>query len=189
MRTLVSVLALSIAISGVAFAQPHQLTPQEQAAALQASQAQAQAQAVQPGDDQLTCDQLQAQMITQVNDPNVRSNINDAAGIAQHQQQQIAAAQQRQRQQAAPNMIAGMVSGFVPGGAAAATAAARAQADQDAANAKAHAAENQAQMSQMMGDMNAIMPQMARGQRLYQLAQAKQCAFLNGPPPGAPSSH
>ena len=181
MRAFVSILAIGIAISGAALAQPRQPTPQEQAAAAQA--AQAQAQAVQPGDDQLTCDQLQAQMMASVNDPNVRSNINDAGAIAQHQQQQAMDAERRINAQAAPSLATGIVGSLIPGVAAAAAAAQNAQMQREAANAQAHAAENQAQTNRMMGDMTAIMPQMARGQRLYQLAQAKQCAFLNGPPP------
>jgi len=189
MRAFVSILAVTIAISGAALAQPHQPSPQQQAAAAQAAQAQAEAQAVQPGDDQLTCDQLQAQMIASVNDPTVRANTNDAGAIAQHQQQQAMAAERRINAQAAPNLATSIIGSFIPGVGAAAAAAQNAQMAQEEADAKAHAAENQAQTNQMMGDMTNIMPQMARGQRLYQLAQAKQCAFLNGPPPGAAPSH
>lgn len=35
----------------------------------------------------------------------------------------------------------------------------------------------------MAGDITTMMPQIMRGQRLNELATAKKCAFLNGPPP------
>jgi hypothetical protein len=30
-----------------------------------------------------------------------------------------------------------------------------------------------------MSDMTSVLPQMYRGQRIYEIAQAKKCAFLN----------
>jgi hypothetical protein len=45
---------------------------------------------------------------------------------------------------------------------------------------------NQAQMMSMMGNMEASMPYVMRGQRLYELGQAQQCAFLQAPQQPAP---
>lgn len=170
-----SVLAFSLALTGGALAQPqqHTPTPQEMAAHEQSVEAAAQAQAVQPGDDQLSCDQLQQQMMAAVNDPTVQHSIQANGAMAMQQQAQAQQALREHQQHAAPNFIGNMISGFLPGGAAAQTAAAAAQAQHDAAQAQ----QNQQQMAQMQQNNDTAMPQMMRGQHLYQLAQQKHCAF------------
>jgi hypothetical protein len=40
------------------------------------------------------------------------------------------------------------------------------------------AQQNMAQMAEMAERVSAIMPQIMRGQRVYELAQARQCAFI-----------
>ena len=47
-----------------------------------------------------------------------------------------------------------------------------------AAQMQRQAQQNMAQMNEMMERMLPIMPQMMRGQRLYELGQARQCAFV-----------
>ena len=174
-RFAASVLALSLALTGGALAQPqqHQPSSQEQLAHMQAVQDAAQAQAVHPGDDQLTCDQLQQQMMAAVNDPTVQQGIQANGAIAQQQQAQLQQEMARQRQQAPANVVGNMVMSMVPGGGYAQMAAAQAQQQ----HAMAQAAQNQAQAAQMQQNMEASMPQMMRGQHLYELAQQKQCAW------------
>ena len=76
----------------------------------------------------------------------------------------------------------GQVTFHVPGMGYVQAAAAQAQAMQQQKQATA----NQQAMAGMADNMSSIMPQMMRGQRVYELAQKQNCAFIQGPPPGAP---
>ena len=171
----ISVLALSLALTGGALAQPqqHTPTPQERAAQEQALQAQAQAAAIHPGDDQLTCGQLQTQMMAGVNDPTVQQNMQANAQMAQAQQAQAQQELQRQQHQAPTNIIGSMISSMIPGAGWAQVAQARAQQQQQQQQYE----QAQQQSMQMQQNTDAAMPQMMRGQRLYQLAQQKNCPF------------
>jgi hypothetical protein len=52
-----------------------------------------------------------------------------------------------------------------------------------AAQAAQQAAQNQQKVVEAMNTMIPILPQMMRGQRLFELAQAKKCAFAQGVQP------
>jgi hypothetical protein len=141
----------------------------------------AQAAAKQQGDENLSCEALQEQMITSVNNPAVKTVVAKQGAQAQAQVEKLNAAQSSQSKASVAAQVAqGFAASLVPGFGAAQMAAAAAQAQGQVAQAAA----NQQQMMANMQDLMTIMPHMMRGQRLYELAAGKNCAWLSGPPPG-----
>jgi hypothetical protein len=178
MRTIVSMLAISAALALTpAFAQDYEAM----AAQMQQSQADAQAAAVHPGDDALTCEQLETEMTTTMQDPNVQAAVAANGADAQAQMDQMNAARGQMRAQMATSMFMGIASSFIPGLGYAQMAQQQAMASQY----QRQATQNMAQMMEMAQRMQTIMPQLMRGQRVYELAQAKQCAFTQAQAPAA----
>jgi hypothetical protein len=175
MRTFCSMLALSAVLAlQPALAQ----TPEEMQAQMDASVAAAREAAVRPGDEALTCDQLQAEIVANTQNPEYQAQVAAMGQTAQGQMDQMQAARERAQGQMAGSIAMGVISSFIPGAGYAQMLAQRAQAAQMEQQTQA----NQAQMMSMMDNVNASMPYVMRGQRLYELAQAQQCAFLQAPP-------
>jgi hypothetical protein len=151
-------------------------------ARMNAAMAEAQAQAVRPGDEQLTCDQLQAEMVTTVQDPALQGVIAEQGAFAQQQMEQMNQARGRAQAQIGVSIFMSLAGSFIPGMGYAQMAQQQAMAAQQ----QRQAAQNMAQMNAMAEQMTTIMPQMMRGQRITQLAQAQQCAFLQAPAAPAP---
>jgi hypothetical protein len=148
-------------------------------ARMTASMADGQAQAQRPGDDQLTCDQLQTEMVATMLDPTVQSAIAANGADAQAQLDQMNAARGRAQAQMGMSIFMGFLGSFIPGFGYAQMA----QQQAEFAQQQRQAQQSMAQMAQMGERMMTIMPQMMRGQRVYELAQAQQCAFLEPAPP------
>lgn len=134
----------------------------------------AQAQAAHPGDENLTCDQLQEEITTTMSDPAVQSAVAANGADAQAQMDRMNEARGQMRAQMATSMFMGLASAFIPGMGYAQMATQQMQA----AQYQRQQQQNMAQMATMMERMTPIMPQMMRGQRVYELAQAQQCAFI-----------
>lgn len=166
---LCSALSLSLALAPVAAAQDMAAM-----ANLEQSMAAAQAQASRPGDEQLTCEQLQEEMVANMQDPAVQSAVAANGAEAQAQLDRANQARGQMRAQMATGLFMGLASSFIPGAGYAQMATQRIQA----AQMQQQQQQNMAQMAVMMERMSAIMPQMMRGQRVYELAQAQQCAFV-----------
>lgn len=181
MRVLRLTLALSLFAFGAApgFANED---PQARMDAMQSAMDQAQIAASHPGDEALTCEQLQTEMVSTINDPAVQARVQGAGARAQNIQNQMQKAQAGMRATMATGMAMGVASAFVPGMGYVAGAVAQAQMMQQQQQANA----SQKTMGRMADDMSSIMPQMMRGQRLYELAEVQKCAFIQGPPNGAP---
>lgn len=144
---------------------------------LEASMAAAQAAAVRPGDEQLTCDALQAEMAATMNDPAMQAQIASLGQWAQGQQDQANAARGQALGMAGASIAGGLAGAFIPGAGMAQALAAQAQIGAMQAQANANVAGRTA----MMGNVEGMMPNIMRGQRIHELAQARQCAFLNDP--------
>ncbi|MGQ0532888.1 MAG: hypothetical protein ACT4OF_09405 [Caulobacteraceae bacterium] len=171
MRTLLlsTALSLTLALAAPAAAQDYEAM----GANMEQSMAAAQAQAQRPGDDELTCEQLEEEIATTMQDPAVQSAVAANGADAQAQIDQMNAARGRMRAQMAASMFMGIASSFIPG----LGYAQMAQQQMQAAQYQRQQQQNMAQMQVMMERMSGIMPQMMRGQRVYELGQAKQCAF------------
>lgn len=180
MRMLVPTLALSIALS----VQPVAAQDYEaMAAQMEQSVADAQAQAQRPGDETLTCEQLESEVVATIQDPQVQSVMAQNGAWAQGQLDQMNAAQGRAQAQIATSLFMGVASSFIPGLGYAQMAQQRVMA----AEQQRQAQQNIAQMMEMSQRMSSIMPQLMRGQRVFELGQAKQCGFTqpqaaDGPP-------
>lgn len=174
MRSLVcSLIALSFALT----AQPARAQdPDAMMLRMETAMAEAQTQASRPGDEALSCEALEAEMIAVTQDPALQARMVENGAWAQGQVDQMNAQAGRMRAQMGMSMILGLASSFIPGGGYAQMFAQRAMA----AGQQAQAEQHMAQMMQMAEGMMPLMPQMYRGQRVYELAQAKQCAFVEG---------
>jgi hypothetical protein len=170
MRTFVSMIAISAALMAMpAAAQDYDAM----GAQMEQSMADAQAAAARPGDEALTCEQLEGEIATTMQDPAVQEAVAANGAAAQSQLDQMNAARGQMRAQMATSMFMGIASSFIPG----LGYAQMAQQQMMAAQQQRQAQQNMAQMTEMMGRMQTIMPQMMRGQRIYELGQAKSCAF------------
>jgi hypothetical protein len=149
-----------------------------QEASFMAAQASAQASAARPGDEAKSCDALQAEMAATLNDPKVQATIASMGASAQAQMDKAKAAQAGAIAGAATTTALGVASSFVPGLSWFSQGAMMAQ--QSAMASQMNAANRD--RSQMMSDMNSVMPQLYRGQHLYDLAVKKNCSFTKGQP-------
>ncbi|MGD9979894.1 MAG: hypothetical protein AB7H66_09320 [Hyphomonadaceae bacterium] len=143
-------------------------------AAFEQSMAAAQAQASRPGDDQLSCEQLEGEMVSSMQDPAVQSAVAANGAHAQAQMDRMNEVQGQMRAQIATNIFMGIASSFIPG----LGYAQMAQQQLQAAQYQQQAQQSMAERMQMIERVSAIMPQIMRGQRLYELGQAQQCAFV-----------
>ena len=132
----------------------------------------AQAEASQPGDQQLTCPQLQEQLVVIAQDPAFVAHVK-AVGIAA--EQDIAQMQVSQGEIAAKSAATIMAS-TVPG---AAMGHMTASAAENQAKVAQGAARMQSRMTQGM-QMMAFMPKLMRGQRLIELGTARKCEWATG---------
>ena len=129
----------------------------------------AQAEASKPGDDQLDCAQLEAQLMAVTQDPQFRSYY-EAAGAKARKEQ---AAMEAAKGQVALQSFRTVMMATVPGAAFPGMASAQAQAQaQGAAGMKDMTAR-----ARQTEKMIALLPTIMRGQRVIELAIAKKCAW------------
>lgn len=147
-------------------------------ARLEAEQAQARANAARPGDELLTCEQIQAEMGANMNTQEMQTQTAEMGASAQRQQELQEEARQRQLGMMATGVVTGIVGSFVPGVGYAQSAVMQAQASEQ----QAAATESQREMAGLIGNMTNMMPAMMRGQRLNELAQAQDCSFARDLP-------
>jgi hypothetical protein len=191
-----ALLVLSCFAAGAASAQNDDLAAQQQAVAnqLAAAQAAAEANASRPGDEDLSCEALQAEMVAIAQSPEMQAFVQTAGAQAQADLAEINAAQAAQQQASASRpglfrqMVQGAAAGVVPGVGQAQAQAQQAAAIAQAAEAQERARQNQQSMLALGGQVATIAGPAMRGQRVMELAQARDCAWLEeggGLAPGA----
>jgi hypothetical protein len=129
----------------------------------------AQAGADRPGDQNLTCDELQEQVIAVARDPAFLARVEASGAQAEKDAAQTQIGKGEITARSAATMIASMVPGAAMGHMVA-----------SAAENQAKGAEAQARMQSRMAEgqeMMAFMPQLMRGQRLIELAAARKCEW------------
>jgi len=131
----------------------------------------AQAGAKKPGDASLSCEALESELVATAQQPALQSYIAKSGAAAQDKLKAMNSAPNRMAAQGALTLF----SSIVPGGAWAGHTAAVTQAQAQ----RAQAAQNIQQRMQQAQEMMSIMPQMMRGQHLIELAQARNCSWLN----------
>jgi hypothetical protein len=137
---------------------------------LQSAFAAAQAAAVRPGDEALSCEGLATELVASVKDPAVQSYVAKSGAAAKERLEAMNAAAGTVAAQGAITLF----SSIVPGAGWAGHAAAVAQAEAQRAQAARNIQERMQQAQEMMG----IMPQLMRGQRVIELAQARNCEWV-----------
>lgn len=145
-------------------------------ASLQAAQERAQAEAVRPGDDALTCEELEAEMIAVMNTPEMQAAMDDSMDTSAAMGAQAEDMARSARGSMAMNMAMGLAGQFVPGLGLVQGMMMRNQM-------AAQNAQSQAQMIEAYRSLEVMMPGLMRGQRVSELAQAKNCAFVAYEPP------
>jgi hypothetical protein len=138
----------------------------------------AQAEANRPGDEKLTCDQLQQQMVAIAQDPAFLAYVQAAGVQAQKDLAQMQVPQSEIAAKTAATMAASMVPGAAMGQVMASAAENQAKAAQSAARVQSRMDQGQ----QMM----AFMPMLMRGQRLVELAAVRKCDWIAGLGAGVP---
>jgi hypothetical protein len=166
-----------LAAAGPALAQPSADQMEAETQSIEASMAAAQAAAARPGDEQLTCEALQAEMNVTMNDPAMQAQLAQMGAQAQGQMDQANAARGQMMGMMGMSLFTGLASSFIPGAGYAQSLAMRAQSQAMQSQADA----NVASRLEMARNVEGMMPQIMRGQRIYELAQARQCPFLNDP--------
>jgi hypothetical protein len=153
-------------ISALASAQ----TPGSTYGELQSSLDAAQAGAIRPGDEALSCEALESELVATVKHPAVESYVAKSGAAAQERAAALNVPSERIATQSALTLF----SSIVPGGAWAGHAAAAAQAQAQQAQAASNIQQRMQQAQEIMG----IMPHLMRGQRVIDLAQVRNCAWL-----------
>jgi hypothetical protein len=138
----------------------------------------AQAEASQPGDERLTCDQLQQQLVAVAQDPAFLAYVQASGVAAEKDMAQL----QVPQSEIAAKTAATMVASMVPGAAMGQMTASAAENQAKAAQATARVQSRMAQGQQMM----AFMPKLLRGQRLMELAVVRKCEWATGVGAGIP---
>jgi hypothetical protein len=131
----------------------------------------AQAEANQPGDEKLTCEELEQQVVAVAQDPAFQAQVKAGGAAAE---QEMAAIQAAEGEIAAKS-VATAIASTVPG---ASMGHMMANAAENQAKAAQGAAHVQARM--LMGqELMTLMPKILRGERLLQLAAARKCKFAS----------
>jgi hypothetical protein len=140
--------------------------------AMMQSMEEAKASASKPGDDKLTCEQLEEQLVAVTQDPEFLAHVDAAGADAQKKQAAMDAA----KGQIAMQTLRAALMVFVPGGAYPGMASAQSQAKASGMKGMAQMKDRMAQAQQMA----ALMPKLMRGQRVVELASAKSCEWAAG---------
>jgi hypothetical protein len=177
-QSIVLVVAL-FAACGLSYGQTVGPSPQDYEAMMK-SMERTQAEANQPGDQQLTCDQLQQQLVGIAQDPAFLAHVQVAGEAAEKDMAQIQASKGEIAAKSAATIVASMVPGAAMGHMMASAAENQAKAALGAARVQSRMAEGQ----QMM----AFMPKLMRGQRLIELAVIRKCEWATGVGMGVPPS-
>ncbi|MGH9408350.1 MAG: hypothetical protein ACRD1V_02730 [Vicinamibacterales bacterium] len=153
-------------------------------AQMQAAMDAAQKNAKRPGDEVMSCDALQTELVADMQDPKLQAVAAKQGAWAKDQQDKLNAANGANaagpsKGSIAAQMAKSFATSMIPGAGMAQMAGQQAQIQAQ----MAQAAQNQAAMMENMTNMMTIMPQMMRGQRLVELGQAKNCEWAsNGGP-------
>jgi hypothetical protein len=135
----------------------------------------AQAEANRLGDESLSCEALETELVTSAKQPAVQSYVTKSGAAAQEKASGMNAASSQMATQSALTLF----SSIVPGGAWAGQAVGAAQAQAQQAEAASNIQQRMQQAQELMG----IMPHLMRGQRVIELAQARNCGWLQEGPP------
>lgn len=141
--------------------------------AMMAAFEEAEAAARRPGDEKLTCEELEAELGVTVNDPTVQASVAAGGAAAERDMAALAEAKKAYDAQLPASVAAGAAASAAPGGQYAAMGKAVAEAE----SKKGIAAERLQERASLAAGAMEMMPQIMRGQRIIELGTAKGCEF------------
>lgn len=151
---------------------------------MQAAMVEAQTKASKKGDEKLSCEALQAELVASALDPNVQATAMKLGTWSKEQQDALAAKTAEAKAGIAMGMTVGLMSSltsmFVPGLSAFTERAAVAGQQANMAQAQAEASRNVQQVAELGDVILTILPQLMRGERVIELAQTRKCAWMQG---------
>lgn len=157
------------------------------AAEMESALAAMKAQSARPGDEALSCDQLQAEVVAIVQDPEFQSVIQSQGAWAQDQMAKMQDAESGAMKPSgasiAGQIAKGLAMSLLPANPVAGYAQMAASAAQNQAMA-AEARKNQQAVMENAQKMMTLMPQILRAAHVVELAQGKSCEFVAEPPAG-----
>ena len=179
-------LMASLVVAGVAISlraqSPNARQADQQMQKMQLAMADAQAKASRPGDNRMSCAEMQQELEGQMRQPAVRAAAAANGAIAQEKLDELDKARSEASAQVATQMAAnlfmGFASAFMPGMGMITGRGQQAQMQAKAAQDQAKAQQNAQDMAKMADNMIAILPQMMRGNHMMELAQAKNCDWM-----------
>jgi hypothetical protein len=130
---------------------------------------QAQADAIKPGDEKLSCEQLEEQLISLTQSPEFQAQVEAGAAEAQKQQ----AAMNVAKGQIALQTFRTVIMTTMPGAAMPGMASAQSQAMAQGAQSMEQTKQRMEQAQKMMG----LLPMLMRGQRVIELGSGKKCEW------------
>ena len=187
-------LLASLLIAGVAIPLRAQtsnpIQADQQMQKMQLAMADAQAKASRPGDNRMSCAEMQQELEGQMRQPAVRAAAAANGAIAQEKLDELDKARSEASAQVATqmasNLFMGFASAFMPGMGMITGRGQQAQMQAKAAQDQAKAQQNAQDMAKMADNMIAILPQMMRGNHMMELAQAKNCEWMKQPGASTP---
>ena len=156
--------------------QPHQK--------MQAAMAQAQSKAIKKGDEKLSCDALLTELMSVTQDPAMQAAATKLGAWSKEKQDALNAKAAAAKGEMAVGMTMGLMSSlvtaFIPGLSAMTGGAGMARQQAQATQQQAEAARNVQSIAEMVDVMMPILPNLMRGERVIELAQTRNCEWVQG---------
>jgi hypothetical protein len=145
-----------------------------------AQMALAQQAAIHPGDENLSCDQLQAEMMADTHDPSIQSMGDQATGMIADAKEQQKAAMPKAVAVTGAQFALSTAGAMVPGGNLVTGNAQEALAVAQSAAFARQAEQQEPKAQQLYATMGQSMYPMMRAHHVMELAKAKNCGFAAG---------
>jgi hypothetical protein len=194
MRTILMLASIFAASAAIAQSAANRAREEQTVKQIEEAQALAEANAVRPGDENLSCEALQAEMMALAQSPEMQAfaqgfGAQAQADLAGLQQAQTAAEEQTRnaRRGIFRSMAQGVASAVTPGADQAAARAQQAASKAQSAQIEAQTNQNLERILGQSDNIAAMAGPAMRGRRVFELAEARDCAWLKegGMPPGA----
>jgi hypothetical protein len=151
---------------------------------MQAAMAAAQAKATKKGDEKLSCDALLAELVSVTQDPAMQAAATKLGVWSKEKQDELNAKAAAAKGQMAAGMTMGLIGGLatalVPGLSGMIGRGEMARQQAQAAQQQAEAARNVQSIAEMGNVMMPILPGLMRGERVVELAQTRNCEWMQG---------
>jgi hypothetical protein len=151
---------------------------------MQAAMATAQSKAIKKGDEKLSCDALLAELVSVTQDPAMQAAAIKLGAWSKEKQDELNAKAAAAKGEMAVGMTMGLMGGLVtalmPGLSGITGRGEMARQHTHAMQQQAEAARNVQSIAELGNVMMPILPGLMRGERVIELAQTRQCEWMQG---------